>query len=58
VRDADRPEQSVRLGELGELSPDSVDMKTVVVVGNSTTVRLGDRLVTRRGYLSSRRGDQ
>ncbi len=50
VRDAYRPEQSVRVIPLGELSEARIDMKTIVIVGNSMTVRLGNRLVTRRGY--------
>ena len=55
VREAERAEQSVGITQLGQLSALSVDMKTVLIVGNSDTVQLGDRLVTRRGYrLASR----
>jgi cobalt-precorrin 5A hydrolase / precorrin-3B C17-methyltransferase len=53
VRDAERPEQSVQLASLDDLDRAPVDMRTVVVVGNSATVRLGDRLVTRRGYATA-----
>lgn len=52
VRDAYRPEQSTQIVNLADLSAAPVDMKTVVVVGNTSTVQMGDRLVTRRGYLS------
>ncbi len=50
VREAYRPDQRVRIADLGDLPMDEVDMKTIIIVGNSSTVRLGDRLVTRRGY--------
>ena len=53
VREAFRPEQSVRVVTLAELDDPAVDMKTVVIVGNSSTVLVGDRLVTRRGYLGT-----
>nr|MBA2450591.1 hypothetical protein [Chloroflexota bacterium] len=53
VRDAERPEQSVEITTLGRLLEHLIDMRTIVVVGNSATVRLGDRLVTRRGYGSA-----
>ena len=53
VREAYRPEQSVRVVTLAELDDPAVDMKTVVIIGNAATVRVGDRLVTRRGYLGA-----
>jgi cobalt-precorrin 5A hydrolase/precorrin-3B C17-methyltransferase len=36
-RDIGRPGQSLRVVTLGELSPDMVDMRTMVLVGSSTT---------------------
>ena len=56
VREAYRPEQSIRIVTLAELDDPAVDMKTVVVVGNRSTVRVGDRLVTRRGYFGEADG--
>ena len=36
-RDVGRPDESVRVTTLGELDPTAVDMRTVVIVGSSTT---------------------
>ncbi|HWA50353.1 MAG TPA: precorrin-3B C(17)-methyltransferase [Dongiaceae bacterium] len=36
-RDVGRPGESLRVVPLGELKPDDVDMRTVVIVGSSTT---------------------
>lgn len=58
VRDAYRPDQSARIIELGHLATSDVDMKTIVIVGNSSTVRLGERLVTRRGYAERKAADE
>ena len=35
---------------LGALDPDSVDMLTVVLIGNSSTYIQDNRMVTPRGY--------
>jgi precorrin-3B C17-methyltransferase len=51
VRNAGRPGQSVRIVALGELLAEPIDMLNIVLVGNRATIRVGDRLVTRRGYL-------
>jgi cobalt-precorrin 5A hydrolase/precorrin-3B C17-methyltransferase len=53
VRNAGRPGQSVRVVALGELLTHEVDMLTLVLVGNRATIRVGDRLVTRRGYATA-----
>lgn len=50
VRNAGRPGQQSRIMQLGSLSQEPIDMLTVVLVGNSETVCIGDRLVTHRGY--------
>ncbi|WP_419993887.1 precorrin-3B C(17)-methyltransferase [Streptomyces boninensis] len=50
VRNASRPGESYRVTTLGELDPDTVDMMSVVVVGNSATRIAGGRMVTPRGY--------
>lgn len=50
VRDAYRPSQQVRRTTLAELDVDTVDMRTVVVVGSSATRTVAGRMVTPRGY--------
>lgn len=50
VRQACRPEQEVRRATLGELATSHVDMLTVIIIGNSITRLIGDRMVTPRGY--------
>ncbi len=50
VRDATRPGERVVLTTLGELEPELVDMRTVVVVGGTNTSFAGGRIVTPRGY--------
>jgi cobalt-precorrin 5A hydrolase / cobalt-factor III methyltransferase / precorrin-3B C17-methyltransferase len=50
VTDVTRPGQRVRLCTLATLDPSWVDMRTLVVVGNSQTRVLAGRMVTPRGY--------
>jgi cobalt-precorrin 5A hydrolase/precorrin-3B C17-methyltransferase len=50
VRNASRPGQRVGLTTLDELDPATVDMMTVVTVGNTATRRVAGRMVTPRGY--------
>ncbi|MGW2387327.1 precorrin-3B C(17)-methyltransferase [Streptomyces sp. NPDC001658] len=50
VRNASRPDESSRLTTLGALDPATVDMMTVVTVGNTATRRIAGRMVTPRGY--------
>lgn len=50
VRDAGRTEEEVQLTTLERLEPSGVDMRTVVVIGNSTTYQDGSWLITPRGY--------
>jgi len=54
VREAYRPEQSVRFMTLADLDCEHVDMKTILIVGNSATAILDGRLVARRGYVRDR----
>jgi precorrin-3B C17-methyltransferase len=53
VRQAYRAGQSVEITTLGRMTEAAVDMFTTVIVGNSQTRRIGDSLVTPRGYLLS-----
>ncbi|AUH43696.1 precorrin-3B C(17)-methyltransferase [Streptomyces sp. CMB-StM0423] len=50
VRNASRPDEHVLLTTLAELDPETVDMMTVVTVGNSATREIAGRMVTPRGY--------
>lgn len=50
VRDALREGQAVTIVTLDSLREDELDMKTVVIVGNSATVVRDGRMVTARGY--------
>lgn len=52
VRNVSRSDESVVLTTLGEFDPDSLDMFTVMLVGNSTTFFSGERMITPRGYFS------
>lgn len=53
VRNAFRPEQSIRITTIEQLDSAATDMFTIVIVGNSSTRRFGDMLVTPRGYDNS-----
>ncbi|MEU2284399.1 precorrin-3B C(17)-methyltransferase [Streptomyces sp. NPDC013178] len=50
VRNASRPDGTARVTTLAELDPASVDMMTVVTVGNTATRTVAGRMVTPRGY--------
>ncbi|MFI0809631.1 precorrin-3B C(17)-methyltransferase [Streptomyces echinatus] len=50
VRNASRPDESSRVTTLAGLDPATVDMMTVVTVGNTATRDIAGRMVTPRGY--------
>lgn len=50
VRNASRPDESSLLTSLAALDPATVDMMTVVTVGNTATREIAGRMVTPRGY--------
>ena len=50
VRDATRPGERVLLTTLAAVDPDEVDMRSLVVVGASSTTVVAGRMVTPRGY--------
>ena len=50
ARQLGRSEEAVELQELGALQIESVDMLTVLVIGNSSSRSAGGKLVTPRGY--------
>jgi len=50
VRNVSRDDESVVLTTLGEFDPDSLDMFTVMLVGNASTFFSGEQMITPRGY--------
>jgi len=50
VRNALRDEQDAWITTLGELDPETLDMSSILIVGNEATSVLAGRLVTSRGY--------
>ena len=50
VRQAGRPEQEVKVTTLGTFDPENVDMFTVILIGNSQSYLVGDKIITPRGY--------
>ncbi|MDX2694133.1 precorrin-3B C(17)-methyltransferase [Streptomyces ipomoeae] len=50
VRQASRPDESARVTTLAALDPATVDMMTVVTVGNTASRTIAGRMVTPRGY--------
>ncbi|MEV5381545.1 precorrin-3B C(17)-methyltransferase [Streptomyces sp. NPDC052721] len=50
VRNASRPDEAGRVTTLAALDPATVDMMTVVTVGNTATRIIAGRMVTPRGY--------
>ena len=55
VRKIGRDGQEKRLLTLAQLQFENVDMFTTVFIGNRDTVRMGDCMVTKRGYTRDRR---
>ncbi len=49
-RDIGRPAEALRIVKLGELKSELVDMRTMVIVGSSTTRVVGDWVYTPRWY--------
>lgn len=52
VRNASRSDESLVLTTLGAFDPDSLDMFSLLLVGNSGTFFSGERMITPRGYFS------
>jgi cobalt-precorrin 5A hydrolase/precorrin-3B C17-methyltransferase len=57
ARQLGREGEQVRLHSLATLPVDSVDMLTLVVVGNSSSIRRDGRMVTPRGYAGREAGE-
>jgi len=50
VTDAGRRQERVVITDLGRLSEEEVSMRSIVIIGNSHTIRYKDWLITPRGY--------
>ena len=50
VRQAGRPEQEMVITTLSEFDPETVDMFTVILIGNSQSYQWNDKMITPRGY--------
>lgn len=55
VRNAMRPQETVRLVPLAQADPTWADMFTLVIVGSSTSRLVGGRMLTPRGYTTMAR---
>ena len=51
VRNAARKDESIRITTLSQIDESTVDMLSILLVGNSKTRIIGDKIVTPRGYL-------
>ncbi|MDD3118829.1 MAG: precorrin-3B C(17)-methyltransferase [Victivallales bacterium] len=58
VHAAARPEQQRQIVRLADFPFASIDMNTLVIIGNSATVARGGKLFTRRGYLEPGRQEE
>jgi len=58
VRNVDRDSESVVLTTLGEFDPDSLDMFSVMLVGNDSTFFSRNRMITPRGYFDRQRAEE
>jgi precorrin-3B C17-methyltransferase len=50
LRNVSRPGETVRVTTLGELLQQTIDMRSIVIIGNSQTTGSGAWLMTARGY--------
>lgn len=50
VTNAYRPEQSITITDLEHMLEHSIDMNTIIIIGNSTTFIFDNWMVTPRGY--------
>ena len=50
ARNVSRPDETLRVCQLQQVTPDMADMRTVVIVGNSLTRQVGKHVYTPRSY--------
>lgn len=50
VKDASREDESVLITTLDKMTSHSIDMTTIIIIGNSTTFQYRNYMITRRGY--------
>ncbi|MCG8351771.1 MAG: precorrin-3B C(17)-methyltransferase [Chloroflexales bacterium] len=58
ARNITRADEHVTLTTLAEIDPDEVDMFTLVLIGNSRSYSVGERMVTPRGYQKKRGAEE
>ncbi len=59
ARQVDREEESIKIVLLKDLDASMADMFTTIIIGNSQTFTVGDKMVTPRGYFAeSQESDQ
>ncbi len=58
VRHADRKEENVDVSTLADFDPESIDMFTVLLIGNMQTYAEGSTMVTPRGYYAAEGRDK
>ena len=58
VRQAGRPEQQVHLTTLEKFDPETADMFTVIIIGNSQSYRWNHSFITPRGYYREKPDDE
>ena len=58
VRNIGRDGEETRIYTLGQLRDVKVDMFTTVFIGNESTKRIGDKMVTPRGYSRERQAEE
>jgi cobalt-factor III methyltransferase len=57
VKQVGRPDESCVITRLDELDPETVDMFTIVLIGNSQTMENKGRMITPRGYYAPKNGN-
>ncbi len=55
VREAGSPAEAAGIISLAELRQQDIDMRTIVIIGNSQTEIINGRMITRRGYEKKRK---
>ncbi|MDG2990044.1 precorrin-3B C(17)-methyltransferase [Candidatus Synechococcus calcipolaris G9] len=56
VRSAYRPDETIHLTTLGDFNPESVDMFTLVLIGNASSCQYHHWFITPRGYIMQTEG--
>ncbi|ACF14671.1 precorrin-3B C17-methyltransferase [Chloroherpeton thalassium ATCC 35110] len=52
ARQVSRPEETLEVSTLGEFDPETLDMFSLLIIGNSQSFVAGNRIITPRGYFA------